>query len=335
MAVVSILVIGAGGYVGGSVVRAAAAGEARVHALTRRPAPELEPFAKVHLGDARRVHLGLTPEDAGALAAGVTAIVVSTGSFDLSIAPAAAQQEHLAPLQGVLRFAAGCSGLRTVVLVSSLLAVGDTDRRLASDTCPEPVRHRNFYEWAKLRGERIARDSGVPVDIVRAGHVVGSTDGSRQPPQPAALFELVPALVAGWPLPVVGTGRYWCVPVDMAADVIVTKARHGTGGSSVWAVDPAAPRIGEILDAASARHGLHSKRIRSRRLGRAVAALLRPDWLDLPVARSVLDYCAADWRLDLGCLQRLIEKGAVRPPADRQYLLHTIDHEIARQRGLP
>jgi nucleoside-diphosphate-sugar epimerase len=332
MAGMTMLIVGISGHVGVAVAGLAAQRDLPVVGLARNPAPHVEQFAKVHLGDARRADLGLAPDTAEELAAEVTSIVVAVGRFDLSISLAQAQAEHIAPLRGVLRFAQRCANLRTVVLVSSLLALGDVRQKLRSDLMPEGMRHRNFYEWAKLHGERIARGSGVPVDIVRAGHVVADADNGDRSGSPQALFELFRLMAGGWPLAVVGSNRYWSAPAEFAAQVIVDRAQHGTGGSSVWAVDPASPTYADIFDLVNARHGVRGKRIRHAGLARALAAVVRPSWLDLDMRREVLDYTNAVWDLDLRCLDELIAADRVVPPPDRDYLVRAIDYEFARLR---
>lgn len=328
----SVLIVGAGGHLGSALAESAAGHDLEVHGLVRRSAPHIESHAKVHVGDARRTGLGLAEDEAASLAAEVTSIVVATGGFNLSISLSDAQAEHVVPLRGVLRFAQECPNLRNVVLVSSLLAVGDVKQRLRSDLIPDAMRHRNFYEWAKLHGEKLAKASGLPVDIVRAGHVVATQDGADRSAPPQALFELLRLLAGGWPLPVVGSNRYWSCPLDFATQVIVDRVRFGTGGSSVWAVDPKSPTYAEIFDLINARFGVRAKRIRSARLARAIGAVVRPSWLDLPMKREVFDYCNAVWDLELRCLDELLETGRVTAPADRSYLVEALDYEFSRLR---
>ncbi|WP_026360116.1 SDR family oxidoreductase [Amycolatopsis nigrescens] len=331
----SVLVIGAGGWVGSAVCASAAADGLQVHGLTRRPAPHLEAHAKVHVGDARRNFLGLDEDEAEQLADEVTSVVVSVGSFDLSVPLAKAQSEHVVPLRGALRFAKSCTQLKNVVLVSSLLATGDVRQRMRSDYDPDHGKQRNFYEWAKIQGERVARGSGLPVDIVRAGHVLAGSDELARPAKPQAVFELLRVLFAGWPLPVMGSNRYWSLPSDFCAQVVLDRVKHGTGGSSVWAVDPASPTLAEILDLVNVKYGARAKRIRHHGLARSLAAVVRPHWLDLPMEREVFDYCTAHWDLELSCLNELVDAGRVTVPADRGYLVRTLDQEIARLRELP
>ncbi|NKY97193.1 NAD-dependent epimerase/dehydratase family protein [Nocardiopsis alborubida] len=330
----TVLIVGASGQVGTGVASRLCAEGLDVVGLTRNPAPHVERYAKLRLGDARRPDLGLGPDEAAELAASVTTVVVATGRFDLSLSLAEARSEHIAPLRGALRFAQDCPSLRNVVLVSSLLGVGATKQRLRSSTVPDPARHRNFYEWAKLSGELVARASGLPVDVVRAGHVLPGDEeypGLRDAP-PAALFELLRPLAAGWPLPVVGSNRYWATPSDFMARIVTDRVLHGTGSSSVWAVDPASPTYAEIFDLVNARFGVRAKRVRSEPLATALAAVLRPEWIDLPMSREIFDYCVTGWDLDLSCLRELVEAGRVTPPEDRGYLVRALDHAFDRLR---
>jgi hypothetical protein len=58
--------------------------------------------------------------------------------------------------------------------------------------------------------------------------------------------------------------------------------------------------------------------------------VVKPTWLDLDVPREVLGYTHARFDIDLSCVQKLIEIGAVTPPTDRSYVTRTVDHEVAR-----
>jgi len=331
---VSLLVAGGTGVVGAAVAELASERGHSVRTLSRSEASARD-GVRHHVGDARVADLGLDPGEADEVREEVDAIVVAVGTFDLSVSLSGATAEHLAPLRGVLAFAQSCPRLRTVVLVSSLLAVGDVRQRVDSGFVPVGSKHRNFYEWAKLAGEKVARSSSIPVDIVRAGHILaGRMDAS--PPDPQAIMSLLPMLAAGWPLPVVGSNRYWAAPPGFVAEIVVDRAERGTGGSSVWAVDPRSPSYAQIFDLANARYGLRSRRVRSASLARAVAAVVRPSWVDLGIPREVFDYCNAVWDLDLACLDALIDDGRVTPPPDRQYVVDALDAEYRRlQECLP
>jgi nucleoside-diphosphate-sugar epimerase len=332
MAGVTTLIVGAAGFVGSAVAWAATAeGRAgEVACLVRRPTSVLPPGARICVGDARKVDLGLDPETAGSVRATVRHIIIAVGSFDVGLSLRTANEEHIAPVSGTLSFARTCPALRSVVLMSSLLAVGDVEDRISSSAVPVQRRHRNFYEWAKLQTERLGQRSGLPLRVVRAGQVVNSYDDTRRTRRPGVLFEAIPYLLAGWPLPVTPRGTFWCCPVDFAAQVVLATALCEDAPASVWAVDPASPQYSEVLDVMSARHRMGGRRVGSTALARLAGGMFRPVWLGLDLPREVLGYCSARWELDLHCIETLCERGHVKPPPDRSYLVRTIDHEVAR-----
>lgn len=324
-----LLVLGAGGFIGGAVTRQAAADGDEVHCLVRRPAPELEPFGKVHLGDARRPLLGLDHETAGHLAEETTHMVLTMGAVDFGMTPSSARANHLAPLRSALGFARTCRNLQALTFVSSIAAVGDCEHRVGSGELPVPRRYRNFYEWAKAEGERLVRSVDLPVRVVRPGQVMNSFDDKHHTPSPLLMFEALPYLAMGLPLATGDHMDYWCGPVDYVAAVTLAATRRDDV-PHVWAIDPQSPSRSEILDLLALRHGFGGARIKQKRLARGISAVVKPSWLDLDVPREVLAYTHASFDIDLSCVQRLIDCGAVSTPPDRSYVTRTVDHEVAR-----
>jgi nucleoside-diphosphate-sugar epimerase len=328
-----LLVLGAGGFIGSAVVRQAAADGDEVHCLVRRPAPQLEPYGKVHIGDARRPLLGLEPEPADHLSSEVTQIVLTMGAVGFGMTPSEARSEHLTPLRSALGFARSCRKLTSLTFVSSIAAVGDCEHKVASGELPTGRRVRNFYEWAKIEGERLVRSFDGPVRIVRPGQVMNSFDDEYRTPSPLLLFEALPYLAMGLPLATGGHMDYWCGPVDFVASVVLAATRRDDV-PHVWAIDPSSPTRSDILDLLAMRHGLGGPRINQRRLARAISAVVKPTWVDLDFPREVLAYTHAAFDIDLSCVQRLIEEGTVSAPLDRSYVTRTVDHEVARRREI-
>jgi nucleoside-diphosphate-sugar epimerase len=329
----TVLVLGAAGFIGAAVSRAAAADGDEVHCLVRRPAPELASAGKVHQGDARRPHLGLDRDTAAHLAAEVEHVVLAMGHVSFGMSLAEARAAHLAPLHSALAFARTCRQLRSLTYVSSIAAIGDCDHRIASHELPPAIKVRNFYEWTKYEGERLVRRFDGPVRIVRPGQVMNSFDDEQRTPSPLVLFEALPYLASGLPLAVGGHMDYWCAPVDFVADVTLAAARS-ENLDAVWAIDPASPSLRQILDLLALRHQLGGPRIRNRGLARAISAVVQPRWLDLDVDREVLAYVHATYDLDLSCITGLIDQGVVSAPPDRSYVERTVDHEVARRKEL-
>jgi nucleoside-diphosphate-sugar epimerase len=202
---------------------------------------------------------------------------------------------------------------------------------VGSGELPVPRRFRNFYEWAKAEGERLVHGFGrdLPVRIVRPGQVMSSFDDEHRTPSPLLLFEALPYLAMGLPLATGDHMDYWCGPVDFVAAVVLAATRRDDV-PHVWAIDPSSPSRAEILDLLAVRHGFGGARVRQRRIARAVSAVVKPSWLDLDVHREVLAYTHAAFDIDLSCVQRLIDGGAVAAPPDRSYVTRTVDHEVAR-----
>lgn len=329
-----LLVLGAGGFVGQAVVDAGVQQRLSVAGLVRStPARPLPDGVTLLPGDVRRRGLGLPPSDAEMLAREVRWMVVSVGRVQLAMSPTTAEREHLSPLRGAIDFARRCPSLERFVFVSSMVAVGDVSGPVRSDYLPPAPRLRNFYEAAKAEGERVVRGSGLPWRIVRPAQVWNAADGSLRTPTAVGLFEVLPLLAAGWILPVNPGLRYWLAPADLVGSVAVAACLDEADWSSVWAVDPTSPTLGELLDVLAFRHGIRSKLLRSTRLARA-ARSIDPRWLGVDVDRHVLEYGHTEWDLDLRCLVDLADRKVVRLPSSRSYIRDTIDHEVKRRTDL-
>lgn len=330
-----MLVVGAAGFLGRAIVRRASNhGVDELTALVRRPAPELAQYAKVHVGDARRVRLGLAPAAAGELSERVRELVVAVGGVRFDATPAQTRSEHLAPLQGLLAFAATCPNLERLVYVSSLAAVGDSTEPLGPGELPVRFRPRNFYEWGKHEAERMLRRCGLPVRVVRPAQIMSSVDDLDRTRSPLVLFELLPMLASGWPIVTGPNTPYWCAPVDFVADVTLAVGRPA-GPDSAWAIDPDGPTLDGILDHLAVRHGIAPRRLRSDRLAALAAAVVKPSWFGSAAPREVLAYCGATYRPDLSGVRQLIADGVVVAPPDRGYVARTIEHELERWRSMP
>jgi nucleoside-diphosphate-sugar epimerase len=331
-----MLVIGAGGYLGSAIARAAAARNSDpVAALVRTTPPPSVGGIEPLWGDACAPDLGLSADVAGRLRESLRTIVVSVGRVDFAAGPRDAHLQHVVPVTRAVEFARTCDQLQAFVYVSSVLAVGATSQTVRSDHIPTAPRHRNFYESAKLEAERIVTGSGLPVRVVRPGHVLGSVDGAVQPTTSTAFFDLLPLLVRRVPLPLAGHTRYWIAPLDLVADVVLALTAAEPVTTAAWAVDPDSPTLDELLDVVAIGHGLGSFRLPPWRGVAAIASLVGHKLLGPSVPRYTFEYATAEWPIDLSCLRRLIDAGAVTPPAGRGYADATIAAEIRRLQVVP
>lgn len=328
-----LLVVG-GGFVGSAVARAARTrSEFGAVAVLVRASPDLPGDVETLRGDARAVDLGLSTERANRLRASTSDVVVAVGPTELDISLARAQSEHVAPVIGALNFARLCPRLERVVVVSSALVADAGGGPCRSDWIPPRGWHRNFYEWSKCEVERVCRSFGLPVVIVRPGQVLGSRDGRWPTPHPFGLFDALPGLAAGWPLPYNPAARNWSVAVDVLADLVVAACWAPPVSGATWCVHPDSPTFGQVLDLLAVRHGLAPKRLASRRLARASASVLRPEWLGVEVPRQLLAYLHLELDLDLSCQQALARTAGIGFGDASRSMLDTMDHELTRWRG--
>lgn len=329
-----LLVVGASGHVGRRIVSAALDAGTEVAALCHSRTIRSATGLTVLQGDARRLDLGLDPQIADELRRSVRHVVIASGPPDVSSSYARLSATHTRIARAIVGFARMCGALDSLTLVSTVLAPGVQAGRLRSNDLPSRPRHRSAYEVVKHEVEVLVRESGLPFRIVRAGQVVGSSDGTAQPDRPMGMFAALPAIVRGAPIPLDPTIRYWITPVDLLATICIST--HGTRaeGWSVWAVDPGSPRSGQVIDALACRVGGRIRLLPGSPLVRTAAAVIgrrSKVWSELV---PLLPYAAANIELDLTCLRQLVVDSGLQLPSSLQYLECTIDHEVGRLRSL-
>jgi len=233
-----ILVTGAGGFLGGAVVRAALA---RGHAVTALVRGERQ----VELAPARVVRRDLAQSmELEELVSGHDAVIHCAASMRND---AAEQQRDTVEATRALVAALERSGVGRFVLASSL-AVYDHRR------CPErldesaplerDVAARGPYVAAKLEVERLARDSRLDARILRPGLVHGI---GRE------WFHHLGLALGGrvW-IALCGTARLPLVSVESCAQAFVLAAEVRQGDFTVNVVDERVTTRGEYLRALAA-----------------------------------------------------------------------------------
>jgi nucleoside-diphosphate-sugar epimerase len=221
--VARILVTGAGGFIGAALCPALAARGHQVVAATRRAmpaAPGIEPVAVGEIGPATVWSSALT---------GLDAIIhlAQRAHAGPEAAALAAEPEAVA----VLAKASAAAGVRRLLLVSSVKAMGEAtapDRpfRPADDPRPEDA-----YGRAKAASERAAaeasRDAGIELVVVRPPLVYGP--GVR-----ANFRALIGLAGCGLPLPFAAIGnRRSLIFRDNLVDLLALAAVHPAAAGSV------------------------------------------------------------------------------------------------------
>jgi nucleoside-diphosphate-sugar epimerase len=238
----TMLVTGAGGFVGRHVVARRLRQGQGVATLSRAEAAQGEPEEQAGI-DRRRLPPDGTP--APGLFEGVTAVIHTAG---LAHQPDATPSEHDRVNR---RFAvetaeaAAEAGVRRFVFVSTVAVHGlsESDRPVGPDT---PVAPKSAYGAAKLAAERdlseLAERTGLELVIVRPALVCG-------PHAPGNPAKLARAIAAGLPLPLGRlNNRRSLIDVDDLAELLLRCAdRDAAAGRTYMAGDPETLSTTEIV----------------------------------------------------------------------------------------
>ncbi|HKR98536.1 MAG TPA: SDR family oxidoreductase, partial [Candidatus Dormibacteraeota bacterium] len=265
-----ILLTGATGFVGMTVLARLLAAGHEVHCLVRATndaeadsrlravlarvqAPD-SGHAVAIAGDITAPRLGLGDRH-DELAGKVGSIIHSAASIAFDLPLQHARAINVDGTRRVLDFAATVPELERIAYVSTAYVAGDRRGTVYEDD-REAGPFRNSYEQSKHEAEAVVRESGLPSTIVRPSIVVGeSTTGWT------AAFNVLYA-----PLRALSVGAYKLiparrrapvdvVPVDFVADGVVALAQHpeASGGTFHLTAGPSVSSVGEILALSSGR----------------------------------------------------------------------------------
>ncbi|MCM6773139.1 SDR family oxidoreductase [Nocardia sp. CDC159] len=241
-----VLVVGATGYLGHAVVRRLVAAGHEVTALSRSGRSDVGAGV---VGDVLMPGLGLAPDDRVRLT-GVAGIVSCFGSVGMAADPAEVVNVHLTGTRNVLDFARGCTELRRLVHVSSVLALGRARGALGNRDLSRGQTFRNWYEYAKYRAELvIRRERALPVTVLRLGTLFGAAP-ARLIPRHGGPVAVLPHVLSGLPVLLERRGDYPVYATDIAASAaVVERLLTDDGPSSTYTYfDPDLPTMAQVLD---------------------------------------------------------------------------------------
>lgn len=236
----TVLVTGAGGYVGGLVARRLLDAGAEVLAHGRSPAgidgaePVLgdlagdDPFAAVPAGVRRRI----------------TAIVHAGAVTRFDVDRDEARSVNVEGTARVVALARRCPRLESLGLVSTVYATGLRRGRLAERLYDDGPGFANDYEWSKWASEQavVGEGDGLPWRILRVATVVAD-DGSGRVTQHNAFHETLKLWFHGL-LPLVpgspSTPLYLVTGDFVAGAIVSLMAPAGAGGVFHLAHEPEA-----------------------------------------------------------------------------------------------
>ena len=187
----SILVTGAAGLIGGEVCARLVARGHRVHALVHRT-PDvrgndsaLVPVAGVLRGDVTAPGLDLTNPPP------IDLVIHCAAALEFDAPDEVLTSINVEGTRNACAFAAGHGA--SLLHVSTAYVCGPAEGRVMEEPVRDSIPATNRYEASKVAGERVVADSGVPYAIVRPSIVLGdSTTGAiRDFPALCNVFRLM------------------------------------------------------------------------------------------------------------------------------------------------
>jgi thioester reductase-like protein len=351
-----ILLTGATGFVGMTVLARLLAAGHEVHCLVRASndaeadsrlravlarvqAPDSGRAVAV-AGDLTRPRLGLGDRH-DELAAQVGSVIHSAASVAFDLPLQHARAINVDGTRRVLEFAAAVPELERIAYVSTAYVAGDR-RGIVYEDDREAGAFRNSYEQSKHEAEAAVRESALPSTIVRPSIVVGeSTTGWT------AAFNVLYA-----PLRAFSVGAYKLiparkhapvdvVPVDFVADGVVALAQHpeASGGTFHLTAGARASSVGEIMALSSGRFDHPNPRLIPPR---AYRRWVHPVVMKraAPSTRRVLDrsevyfpYFSMRMRFDTARARTLLDPMGIAPPALEDYYDRLIEFARAARWG--
>ena len=221
----TVLVTGAGGWLGGEIAARLTAAGAQVTALLRRPGLVLGndgdaiPVARTMLGDIAAPHLGWDPLMWRTEARAHELIVHCAALTRFDADPARAHAVNVGGTREIVEFAT--AGRARLLHVSTAYVNGTRDGDVW-ETTPVDGSFNNIYERTKALAEDVVRQSGVPAVIVRPSIVLGDLRTGRVRTFGTFYF-LLKAFAEGWVtrMPAEPWATLNLVPIDHVVDGIV------------------------------------------------------------------------------------------------------------------
>lgn len=233
--------------------------------------------ALIVVGDPAGIDFGLARPEYFALAERITHVQHVYQVLDLAAPSAAADVVNIGAVREICEFSRVARRLTRVVHHSSVFVSGDRPGVVLETELAAKQSFRSPVARSLALAEAmLGRAAGLPLTIMRTGHVVGDTRTGEvdRLDGPYPLLVLLASAPPGTslPLPQRVESPVHVAPVDFVARAALSLAASANAlGKCVHLVDPAPLGVGRLLELTAARFGVPlDTRLNPRALGRAL-----------------------------------------------------------------
>jgi thioester reductase-like protein len=222
------------------------------------------------------------------------------------------------------------SRLERLVLYSSVFVSGDRNGRVREHELEAGQSFRNPAERSLAIAERVVRQSGVPLTVIRAGHLLGDseTGGIDRPSAPYLCVGLMLSTPpdAPLPLPPFAVATVPVTPVDYLARAGAAAPDVLPPGRTVHAIDPEPLTLGRFVELLAEQlgrrldTGFNPGAMTRALIGNAAARLLPKS------RRDVLETLATSGDYETDGAAELAAHGGPSCPPLTDYLGRIIEH---------
>lgn len=301
--------------------------------------------ARILVGDAASLDLGLSGAEVMALAREVDLIHHCVAATYLGVDPKTAERINIGTAREALELAELAENLERLVFWSTAMVAGKRRGQVLEDELEPSGPFRNEVERTRMCAERMVREvlDSVPTTILRPSLIVGDsqTGEIERLDGPYLLVLLMLNAPADLRVPLAGRGSVPLnlVPIDYVVDAgLHIAAQEASVGRTFHLVDPAPPTTREVFETIASILGKAPPR--GEVPTRLATALMRTPGLErfANVPRTFLEQLATEVSYDDRNARALLEGSGIMCPKFEDYaetLVHYVEALHVQRRAEP